>query len=910
MGDTYVVPLSATLRDMEKRLGAAVSLPTETDINTWVAQHAQAVMEPSRRTSAAGKTKRVSFNDPKTDRVEHARSVQKLAQRPSPQSSMSIASTATKTPASVVDRCISCNAQFKGTPENIKSDLQRHLRTCSKQGKDVTPEVKTSSPRDNRVALDESSKKVQVRNSKDVQQGAKANVSTQLKNPIPWSLRSMYSGMTKKPSHNPLQEDENEGKSTSTSKGKEHTGSTSSTKPTVTALPTSTFKDSQSSAKVSRSKKDSDISPSSKTMPAVSSELAGRASRDSPRTPIPTPMPMSTRRQSFSTATPMTPRLHHEAKTSAPLPPHRPPPPQRVHSHGNIPKRSPNLYHQSNTNHPGQVTYEGYTFTKCDSRQTGRKETWAIAHMVPMPVSQKDLQDQIKRNKKKRTTALDEYNDENMNGFKRKQVDNLIRERAKLDGDFGYEYELASIKLDSRKTRTKSIETLSMQVILKRQLIAGFRHVDPAVPAIDIHARLPGKVMDLTSGEELGNLRDLRPVSQHVGPGPGIVPFAPYPGYGAIPVSAVHGPVFDHGIQHDENRRTPFYAAPYSFTPTLPPMQGINVPSPMQDRRQHQYPQSVPILHQESHNNQAHQKGVLHKDDERKKAPDTDDARHGSRKQHDYPSNAFSYSDSSFGIQSSSSWTKTDATPDTEFTDRSRERRQEKSSRKESSDKSFAKDRIEEPASPHNKEEMSYREHKRKDPVHASRSLIPRPRDLFADSIDLDLAHHSSRRAPTLRHPRDIQLARSHHRRSSFSSYDPYPRPQPPPSSRDLALPPGVAYRDFNTNAPDPLRQQRSEREENLRLMREVDERVRRRTEAESSLDREMASELHERESWPRSTAYSYDDYPRSRHSGVEAERLDREIARREKELDERERWRDRTAYDRHSQSRDPGYYY
>ena len=45
MGDTYVVPLDATLRDMKKRLQAAVSLPTEADIHAWLAQHAKAAAE-------------------------------------------------------------------------------------------------------------------------------------------------------------------------------------------------------------------------------------------------------------------------------------------------------------------------------------------------------------------------------------------------------------------------------------------------------------------------------------------------------------------------------------------------------------------------------------------------------------------------------------------------------------------------------------------------------------------------------------------------------------------------------------------------------------------------------------------------------------------------------------------------
>ena len=921
MGDTYVVPLSATLRDMEKRLGAAVSIPTEADIHNWVAQHAKSETEPS-MVSAAGKKKRVAFNDSRTDRVQYPRDVQKLAEHSSSQASMPIASMAAKNSVPFVDHCISCNAQFIGTSENVRSNLQRHLRTCSKQGKDRTPEIKIpNSPRDNRVALDESSKKPQVSHSKDVQQGVKANVSTQLRNPIPWSLRSMYSDKTKKPSDDPQQKDENKGKSTSTSQGKKHTGSTSSAKPTVTALPTSNVKDSHISTKISRPRKDSDSSPSSKPLSTPSPALAVRTSRDLPRAPIPTP------RQSLS---PFVPRPHHGGKSPASPPP---PPPLRVQSHGSVHERSHDPHHQSNNNHQGQVSYEGYTFTKCSSRQTGQKETWAVARMVPMPVSQKDLQDQIKRNRKKQTSALDEYNDENMKGFKRKQVDNLIWVRTKLDGDYGFEYELASIKLDTRKIRGKSIETVSMQVILKRQVIAGFRHENSARPSIDIHAKLPSQVMDLTKGDELERLRDYGPPSQPVNPGwGGPVPFTGYPEHGAFPASPIPGGVFDQGTQYDDNRRTPLYAASHSFDPIHPPTQGIGQPP---------HPQIVTTYHQD-YNTQGRPEKV-HKADEKRKTPYTVETRNESQKRLDDPSNASSHSDISFGVDSLNSWTKTDATPDTDITDRSREHRQEKTSRKESNDRYFnnnkTKDRTEETASPHEKEEVSYREHRRKEPMHDSRSLIPRPRDVSSDSSALDPDRYDPR--TSLRYPHDTSWhdmepahgTYRHHRRSSISplsrpshrqvvsySYDPDRTPMTH-SSRDLnpmhERRPAL-YPDSSFDAEDPpgwgserVREQKETERENLRLMREVDERVRRRTAEVERLDGEIKrreSEWDERERWRHRTTDGGGLHRRD--TRVEVDRLDREIERRESELNERESWRNRRASDGRPRRRDPNYDY
>ena len=910
MGDIYVVPLSTTLRDMEKRLGAAVVLPTEADIHTWVARHVKAATEPS-TVSATGKNKKVAFNDSKMDRVERPRDVQKLAERSSSQVSASIASTATKTSTSFVDHCISCNAQFKGTSENVRSDLRRHLRTCSKQGKDVTPEIKTSNSQNHKVAVDESLKKPRVGLSKDVQQGAKANVSTQLTNPILSSLRSMSSGMTKKPSNKTQQEDEKKGKSTSTAQGKKQTDSASSMKPTVTASPASTIK-------ISKSKNYSDLPPSSRSFPSSSSALAGHTSRDLPRAPT------TIRRQSLSTATPSIPSLHEPYS-----------PPRLLPTQGNFHRRGIDPHHQPHNSHPGQVSYEGYNFTKDHPRYTGRKESWAIALMVPMPVSQKDLQDQIKRNRKKQTSALDEYNDENMNGFKRKQVDNLIRERAKLDGDFGYEYELASIKLDARKIRGKIIETLSMQVILKRQLRAGFSHEDSAGPSIDIHPRLPSQVMDLTGGDEPGNSRNYRPPSQHVGHGSGVVPLAGYPEYGAVPMPPVPWGVYGPGIPHDDNRHMPPYAVPHSFDPFNPPMQGINTHPPFQDIRPAPHPQSIPTIHHESHHTQAHPERV-HKTDEKKKTPIIIEARHESRKKHDYPSNtSSSRSDTSFGFESLKSWVKTDATPDTDITDRSRERRQEKSSRSESTDRSFYnnssnKDRSEGTASStHEDEGVSYREHRRpKDPALSSRSLIPKPRDVSFDTFDWDQYSGIGPARDTSRHHRRSSLSpppleRPSRHQFSSSSFGPrpYPRELDPRDLVPTRRGPTMLYPDSILDVDDlPIdqgareqqqqereknlqlmrevdeqvarEQQKQEREKNLQLMREVDEQVRRRTETESLLDREIErkeSELDERARWR--SRMTDDGGLRRRDTILEADRG--------------ERWRSRTMYAGPSQRRD-----
>lgn len=658
MGDTYVVPLNATLQDMEKKLEAAVFLPTEADIHTWLAQHAKASAEPI----TVPTKKLVASHDSKP--------VPKLAGHSSSQTS---------------------------------------------------PNAKGSS--------DERSKSSSVKSTKNVQQEATNDTSTRHMNPVPWSIRSMYSNFKKKSSSDSQQKDGSKVMGVGNVREKKAAGSASLTKLASTASSASTAKDTKNHTKDSNSRKDWASSAISKKSPTSSSAFAGRMSGDLNRAPIPGLRPSSS-----PNTIPSLPHLRQIGEILAPLPPRPAPPP--VHGHESFHESSFDPRHQSHTGSPGLVSYEGYTFTKCKPQHTGQKESWALAQMVPMPVSQEDLKAQTKTKRKGHVTALDEYNDEKMKGFKRKQVDNLIRERTKVDGDYGYEYELASIKLESRK---KTTETLSMQVILKRQLIAAFPHETLAGPSMDFHAPISSQVMDLTGGDELGKFGDYSGGSQDISRKGADIPSISHPRHVPFSISPRPAQPFSHGAQYVDNRPPIFHAAVDPLHAVHAPVQSMAQPPPFY---------GGPLIHQETYDTQGHL-GKPNKSKE-KKAPQVVYTRHESRIELDSASSS-SASEHSFDLASDNSWAKTDATPDTVFSGQSREYLKDKHYRDRGKEGPDKKDKIELKPSTYDIERPVYREHKRNEQTRSSLSPARRPSDVSLDSFDLDL-QRSDRRAAWLRH--------------------------------------------------------------------------------------------------------------------------------------------------------------
>ena len=723
MGDTYVVPLNATLRDMEEKLAAAVVLPTEADIHTWLAQHTKAAEQTAVPT--ASKKKKVVFNDSETERVAFIpRDVRKLVDQSSSRASASLTPPAVKASIQIVDYCNLCDAKFEGSSQDVSSSLLRHRQNCSKQNKHPKSGIESSTSQRVESSSDESSKSSSVKDTRNVQQKATSHTSMQQLSPVPWSIRSTYTSTGKTSGLSSQQKDKGKVKSVSNSGEEKTAGSTSSTKEVTTTSPTSTAKDSKKSTRDSNIRKDWPSPPLSRRFPNPSPALAGSI-RGDPSSPPP--------------ATLTLPHIRQDEKTLAPPLP-RPASP-RIDSYDSH-QNSSDRRHQSHTTNSGEVSYEGYTFYRCKSHHKGQKETWAVAQMVPMPVSQEDLKDQIKKGRKKQVSALDEYNDDRMKGFKRKQVDNLIRECTKIDGRYGYEYVLASIKLDLRNPRSKITETLSMQVILKRQPRAGFLHKTSAEPSLDVQARLLSQVMDLTREDELGLLREHGSGSQDVGHWGANVPFSGHP---------EHGQSFGHSVPFVDNRPPIFEAVPLSLCSAYVPPQGIRQPPPSPPRPAH----SIPLIHHQMISEQRHPEKV--NKSKQKKTPKIVYAeRH-------FASSSSSLSDHSIGLYSDTSWAKTDATPastastaSTRHSSQSQESRKEKKIQKDSKGGSHNKDKFIPTPLAHEIERPVYREHRRREHRRSSISPFRRPRDVSLDRFDPDFERRDRRAA----YPRNSSGAR------------------------------------------------------------------------------------------------------------------------------------------------------
>ena len=251
------------------------------------------------------------------------------------------------------------------------------------------------------------------------------------------------------------------------------------------------------------------------------------------------------------------------------------------------------------TNGKPPIGYVGYTFTKHPVEHVGQKETWAIVDKVLIPATQFDLKTQVEKHRRKGVTGLDQYMDPDMNGFKRKQIDELIRECVAKDPDHRFEYTIASIKRDTRQ-RQAGIETSTMQVILQRQPRPGIVMQGPFIGFGNLRLPMSGFV-DLS--EDYDNLiakamyneprdnpgahpferhlaepwvhvqHDARPPAQQQKLDHGADPRAPGGRYGyALHAAASKGhtemvqQLLDRGVEIEtrgDNGDTPLYAAAY-----------------------------------------------------------------------------------------------------------------------------------------------------------------------------------------------------------------------------------------------------------------------------------------------------------------------------------------------------------
>lgn len=397
------------------------------------------------------------------------------------------------------------------------------------------------------------------------------------------------------------------------------------------------------------------------------------------------------------------------------------------------------------------IGYVGYIFTKQSVEHVGQKETWAIVNKELMPASQADLKNQIEKHRKRGVTGLDQYMDPDMKGFKRKQIDELIRECVAMDPEHNrFEYIIASIRRDTRR-RQSGLETSTMQVILKRQPRTGIDMQGPFMGFGSIRQPSSGLV-DLSGADEYEKSSQN---SSH-GHKPGAYPFERHlsepwvqevhpeerpPAHRAHSHENAHPHDFGNGHAHDHAHGD--HGDKHAH----------GLEQPLHSHEHHAF------FHDEAHGTKHghEEKAKKHKEKEPKSPKIIHFKKHESHKSHDYDSDLSSSSDSD------SSSGDTDRTPDTIISS--------ESSHYHHKDKKYHKDKHHRKSSSHSHEhepvKVIYREHKRKEPTRRLSSPAPSHRSRYRHEDVYVEPSHTSHRRPDSIYSRERF---SHHHRAM--SYD------------------------------------------------------------------------------------------------------------------------------------------
>ena len=445
------------------------------------------------------------------------------------------------------------------------------------------------------------------------------------------------------------------------------------------------------------------------------------------------------------------------------------------------------------------VGYVGYTFTKHPVERVGQKETWAIANKELMPASQTDLRNQVEKHRKKNGTGLAQYSDSKMNGFKRKQIDELIRECVAKDPDHRFEYVIESIKRDIRR-RQSGPETSAMQVILKRKIRPDISSQGPFIGFGNIRPPMSG-VVDLSGAE------DYEKSSQNSSNGhkPGPYPFERHTSEPWTHV--VHSdarPPVQHAHAHE-------HAHPHDLGNAHRHGHDDFGSKDAHEHEQPLYPHhGGPHFQEDAHDTKHGDEGKTkkHKDKEHQSPKIVHDKKHNSHKSQDY-------SDSSSSSDSDSSSGDTDRTPDTVISseDAHYHHKDKKYHKRKHHRKSSSHDHEHEPV------KVIYREHRRKEPTRRLSSPPPshRPRYRHEDVYVEPSPSYRRRAEPTYASER----LPYHHRAMSYDDERLHEH-----DMRGFARRPTV-YRRKITSAAHPidLYEERAERRRHETLDRDIRER-------------------------------------------------------------------------------------
>ena len=457
-----------------------------------------------------------------------------------------------------------------------------------------------------------------------------------------------------------------------------------------------------------------------------------------------------------------------------------------------------------------------------------------------MPASQADLKSQVEKSRKRGVTGLDQYMDSEMKGFKRKQIDELIRECIRMDLDQRFEYIIASIKRDTRRQQSGP-KTSIMQVILKRQTRAGIDMQGPPFMGIG-SIRLPSAGFVDLSGAE-----DYERSSQNSsnGPRPGMNHFERHMSEPWLHERPEMRPSIPHAHSYQSAHLHDLHDNHAHGDAGNKHAHGQEQPHhPQHD--QHDHPQNGEG-HDVKHGQEEKAKKQRHKGHKPPKIV--------SGKKHEIHDD---HSDLSSDYDSDSSSGDTDRTPDTVVSseDSHYHHKDKKHHREKHHRKSSSHDHEHEPP------KRIYREHRRKEPLRRNSSPPPSHRSRYRHEVVYVVPESTSHRRQEPVYPRERLPV--HHRAMSYDDERLHDH-----DSRGLGRRPTVYRRRITSTAhPVDLYEERAERRRHDVLDREIWEKeeaarmrdMARRDAAREMMESERMYHPHSRPRMERSHGY-HDDH-------------------------------------------------
>lgn len=562
-------------------------------------------------------------------------------------------------------------------------------------------------------------------------------------------------------------------------------------------------------------------------------------------------------------------------------------PPHGIHSsshHPSVEGRFVGPSHQFDTSLPfdgdGKVpiTYEGWGFAKQPAVRPDQKETWALVVKTPLSVSQNELRDQVIKQRKKGKSATDLLASPDMAGFKRKQVDRLVADRTGTDPDPRFEYKLGALKLGQKENKRFGRQTVSMQVILKRQLRTGLTQPSSGYGRIQ---ELDGEIVDLTGAEDANYSQD----SYSTG----------------IPSHYAQPPAHDYAQPFMEQPGAAYVHDPRFMTEAVPPHGG----PPVQPVQEPFFPQHGGHgFPPEGFHTPRADKGEKDKKDKHHKDDKKDKVKIHQKKEKKHKSYSDTSSDTFSDADSFNSKTYTDRTPDTVYSGASG-----RSYHKDKKHSSTHKDgRRNSRSHDHSPVRKVYRERRRKSPTGSSRKGSTRYEYEDYDVItserhhDRDRAYRNDRRSsqayererPSF-HPRALSFNDDRHQRPTYTQ---------PRRLQSYAHPADLhaEKEELKWEIEEKLRE-KMERERAERDRRELNKLERERLQMELDRERQERDRV-ERDRFDRldKERFERERFDRER---MERERLDRERmergrfdgARTDRERFDRDRLVDRIPY-------------